>query len=642
MNENKKREWVKNAIIIFLVIMLLLTFFSNTIMNYSLPEVSAQYVSGGTLSEQIRGSGTVEANQVYEVKIDETRTIASVEVAVGDTVEKGQTIFKLEDSESAELEAAEKDLKAAKKAYNEALLTAGYDYRSDELDISNQEEDLALLKEELSKISGYQSAYEKAKSKVKEINNEIKSLEKDSKEYDDILQAIANKDYASLKKTDYDKITKAQAALESAEKAKTKTEEKIQEYESNISSDGNDAAISSAKQAIENKQLEIDRTQLSLSEEYIKLKEDPQYDTSKISELESELSKLNLELKHLNEDYDRQISKSTTYSRNKQLLNAEKTLLEMNKTKYDNAQKTLDEIIASIKLSAKNKADAIQDKIDDAKDRLSEAQADEAEAEKKANITVEDQKAKIREAENAIEKAKISLSNKQRDNAIEASKYALNIQELLDAVDNAEKKVEKFKSKSIGSEITAQVGGKITEIAYVAGEEAEIASTVAKIEMSEKGYTLEIPVTTEQAKKVKVGDEAEIQYFWYGDASAVLRSINPDKSNPAQSRILSFSVTGDVTPGQNLQIAMGSKGQRYEYIVPNSAIREDTNGKFVLAVIARSSPLGNRYIAERVDVEVLASDDTSSAISGGILGGEFIITTSTKPIEPGMQVRLVE
>ena len=69
---NNKREWVKNAAIIFLTIMLILTFFSNTIMNYSLPEVSAQYVGSGTLSEQIRGTATVEAAQSYEVKISDS------------------------------------------------------------------------------------------------------------------------------------------------------------------------------------------------------------------------------------------------------------------------------------------------------------------------------------------------------------------------------------------------------------------------------------------------------------------------------------------------------------------------------------------------------------------------------------------
>ena len=61
----------------------------------------------------------------------------------------------------------------------------------------------------------------------------------------------------------------------------------------------------------------------------------------------------------------------------------------------------------------------------------------------------------------------------------------------------------------------------------------------------------------------------------------------------------------------------------------------------MLLVTSKSSPLGNRYTATRVDVQVLASDDKSSAVSG-IGSGEFVITTSTKPIEAGTQVRLAE
>ena len=49
MEETKvsKREWVKTAAIIFLAILLVLTFFSNTIMNATLPEVAAQQIEGG-------------------------------------------------------------------------------------------------------------------------------------------------------------------------------------------------------------------------------------------------------------------------------------------------------------------------------------------------------------------------------------------------------------------------------------------------------------------------------------------------------------------------------------------------------------------------------------------------------------------
>ena len=94
--------------------------------------------------------------------------------------------------------------------------------------------------------------------------------------------------------------------------------------------------------------------------------------------------------------------------------------------------------------------------------------------------------------------------------------------------------------------------------------------------------------------------------------------------------------------GQSLSISVGQKSADYDLIVPNSAIREDNNGKFVLIVETKSSPLGNRYVATRVDVEVLASDDTKSAISGGLYGYEFVITTSTKPVEAGKLVRLAE
>ena len=57
--------------------------------------------------------------------------------------------------------------------------------------------------------------------------------------------------------------------------------------------------------------------------------------------------------------------------------------------------------------------------------------------------------------------------------------------------------------------------------------------------------------------------------------------------------------------------------------------------------MAKSSPLGNRYIATRVDVQVLAQDDTTAAVSG-LSFGDYVITTSSKPLEAGMQVNMVE
>ena len=74
--------------------------------------------------------------------------------------------------------------------------------------------------------------------------------------------------------------------------------------------------------------------------------------------------------------------------------------------------------------------------------------------------------------------------------------------------------------------------------------------------------------------------------------------------------------------------------------MPKSAVYEDSKGKFVLTVKSKSSPLGNRYFAERVNVSVLASDETSSAVSGGIESGAYVITAASKPVVPGDQVRM--
>ena len=626
MNENnsKKREWVKNAIIIFLVIMLILTFFSNTIMNYSLPEVSAQYVGSGTLSEQIRGSGTVEANQSYEMKLDETRTVASVNVKIGDMVEKDQVILTLEDAESTELETARKTLDSLKLEYEKALFATGEDYTLDNLSIKNKEEDLALLKADYDKRDEYRKEYDSVEAKIDEYEAMLES-------YTEQLAGLSSDDYSALSGELYNKVKKAKDTYDAAESAKAKTEEKIKDYESEIASGGNEESIKTARQAVEQKELEISKTENAITLEY--LKDDFKQET--VDELNDTLSQQKLDLKHLQEDYNAELSKSGSYSRNKQLLGGEQATLKVNITKLDDAKAKLDKTLKEAKEEIKKNQAETKNKLDD-------LVADSENLKEKATKTDSEAESEIRAMERELEQMKATLAQKQQSDAASAGATALDMQAKQDEISEQEELVKKLESKSVGAEIKAKVAGRITELPYVAGEEAAQGTAVAKIEMVEKGYTLEMTVNSEQARKVKVGDEAEIQYFWYGDAKAVLSAIKADTNNPAKNKILKFEITGDVTPGQSLQLSMGAKGQQYEIIVPNSAIREDNNGKFILAVKAKSSPLGNRYTAERVDIEVVASDDTSSAVTGGLFGGEFIITTSTKPIESGMQVRLVE
>lgn len=67
--------------------------FSNTIMNYSLPEVATEYVQRGTITEKVRGTGTITASDPYNVSISESRVISSVAVKAGDEVKKATRCF---------------------------------------------------------------------------------------------------------------------------------------------------------------------------------------------------------------------------------------------------------------------------------------------------------------------------------------------------------------------------------------------------------------------------------------------------------------------------------------------------------------------------------------------------------------------
>ena len=80
-----RKGWIKNLAIVFLMIMLILTFFSNTIMNYSLPQVATQYVQEGNITPKVTwmkypntgffwGSRTTEA-----FSQEDTKTITDIQ-----------------------------------------------------------------------------------------------------------------------------------------------------------------------------------------------------------------------------------------------------------------------------------------------------------------------------------------------------------------------------------------------------------------------------------------------------------------------------------------------------------------------------------------------------------------------------------
>ncbi|MGN0598259.1 MAG: HlyD family efflux transporter periplasmic adaptor subunit [Oscillospiraceae bacterium] len=644
--DNKKREWVKTAAIIFLTIMLLLTFFSNTIMNYSLPEVSAKYVQSGSLSEQIRGTVTVEAAQQYEVKYGGTaRTVDSVEVKQGDTVEKGQVLLRFS-GEIPDLEAAEKELETAQNTYRSKLLDMGADYSSEELEIKNLEEDIERLKTNL----GGNDDYLKKAAEQKELDEKILSLtkkcnelEKENKEYEnklahitEQLTALSSDDYEALDTVYSNELSPIYTSVVDNKDKKEKYEKEVEQYTKELGDMVTNEDIASKNAEVQKLQAQV----ASLEDQYFwALIDDTKGDASSINEslaiAKIDLGKARTELYEM---YNKQTSDNLI---NLKLQVSTRNQLQF-ETKYNDAQNKLNlkKLEVSKKINAekktvKAKSDKKVSEIDDIKTRIENAKTDKEKADSDMAAIQ-----KIEESERSLETMKLNLEKKQKEDLVTAGKTSIEIEAMQSDIKRLEDKIKKLKDDAQGGEITAPVAGIISSMKVVAGETLESGTSAASIEMVEKGYTASFSVTLDQAKKVKIGDMAEIQYFWGGDAQAKLTQIKADPSN-AQNKQLVFDVSGDVTPGQSLQLVLGGKGQPYECIIPNNAIKEDSNGKFVLTVIAKSSPLGNRYIAKRADITVLASDGVNTAVTG-VAQSDFIISTSTKPINAGDQVRLVE
>ena len=674
-NTTKRREWVKNAAIIFLTIMLLLTFFSNTIMNYSLPEVATQYVQTGTITAKVRGTGKVEASDPYNVIAKESRVITSVAVKQGDIVEKDQVIYYLEESESDELTKAEQELEDLELNYMKGLFGANV---SPEVITKVANGNIDSFSQLQAKVTDMQNRLEAAKKRVEECQKNVDELTLQSTK-DTNNAGVSTKNEELTKDQATTDLTEAQNRFEKDKAATiaslnaqiTEVNSQIADLEKLITSTGSgkgstpgttDSYYAQKATAVGNL---YDKMKLI----YDAAKTDSGItltgpgpgtkDVSDAAKVQATLLDAKKVFEGLQKDINAVPGKADSYitlfaDYNAALLvvqNIEQNASDINKN-YGDQQTSLASKKAELanlqkKLAEVQAITASSDGgVQDAQNRLNQANRNILE------ITTANSQTSVA-WQNRLADANAALKNAQAVYDLlkeEQTSLAADINAELDLsktnkdIQKKKEEIEKLKEKSMGSAVKAPVAGTITTVKYVAGETTQPEDVMAVIQPEGKGFTLSISVTNEQAKKVQIGDMAELQNSWYyEDARVMLSAIKPDPDNPGTNKLLVFDVSGStIQADQSLSISVGQRSQEYELVVPNSAIREDNDGKFILTVESKSSPLGNRYIATRVGVEVLASDDNNSAISAPLYGWEYVITTSTKPVEAGKQVRLAD
>ena len=569
----KNREWVKNAAIVLLAALLVLTFFSNTIMNRNLPEVATQYVSDGTINAKVRGTGTVTANGNNVVKAEETREIRAVMIKAGQSVEVGDVLFVLGSGDKSELEQAQEQLQQLQLSYQRTALGGSYtDYTADELRVAAAWEDYVQAEAALDAMDPMGNTDSDAYRYLQ------KQLDKATAERDAAKEA-----YEST-------LAEAQGNLSSAESERLSAEQAVLLVEGWNPNDP-------------------DPEQQALQQKYLN---DPQL---RIDELLSESSQPAEEGgEPAAPDGDRE-----------QKLAKWQALLEK-KNAVDAAEAALNAV-------STDRLDAAQSQVDELQEEMSVFNTspeykEAAAAKNTAYLTYLDLKNTLDARKNADAKSSASIG--------------LDLSDLSRQIEEQKKKIEEL-SGGEGNQVLAKVSGTVQSVECTAGDTVLKDNPLCVIEVPDMGYSMAVSVTSDQASRLHVGDSATISnYYWGREITATLSTIRVDPKDPQNKKLLTFDISGDVSAGAELTVSIGQRSANYDWVVPKSALHSDSGGSFIYKVESKNSPLGNRYIARRVNVEILAQDDTSVAVTGDLGWGDYVITTSSAPVKNGDMVRLAD
>lgn len=638
----KKREWVKNAAIIFLAVMLVLTFFSNTFMNRSLPEVATQYVQSGEITAQIRGSGTVTANGTYDIILPQSREVDSVKVSEGDTVKEGDVLFTLGAAKSDDLRQAQDSLRTLVLNYSKALIDASTaDYAKSNLDIKRAKEDLQAAQSKLTKLPYADDAtIAAAQAKVDKAQAAADKAQKNADALGDVTADTGN--------------SGTTAALSAAQT-------KFANDQTVYAKDYNDLLklvvtdrLNSAKKTLSDESTDVSE----LAGAYVDYEYSVLTGESASKEAIATLTKGNASLNAVRVQFEKDNSDYTlnnyvkyaatdgysgvdgdkiiaSYDQAKayNILVQDANSVAAAKNAVNNETQNNDNLTYAQKAAAKALKIATAD-LESAKSQLETLKSEQTAYEAQADA--------VKAQQRTLEDKLLDLDSTKKTDSKALEKQRLDLADMRAQIGSQQAAVGEIAKNSSETDVKAKVSGVMKTVTAVAGKTYDFNTALGTIMLPDHGYSVSFSVTNDQARKVHKGDTGTISNYYDGQLTATLQTIKPDPQNPQTNRVLVFDIGGEVAEGTNLSISVGEHSAQYDTIVPNNAIRSDSNGDFVLTVVSKSSPLGNRYIATRVDVEKVASDDTNTAVSGALNVNDYVITTSSKPVNNKDHVKLAD
>ena len=514
------RGWVKIAALIFFAVLGVLTFFSNTILNFSLPEVVTTQPVGGTIANVVRGNANAEALGSFDIEVNDEREVLAVYVRDGDTVEEGQALFRLE--ASAQTSDMHDQLADLRLQYQRMLIDIV------ESDYAMQNETIRQHRETLERAQASRNALGAAT--MTELQAQL-ALE----------QAQAN-----------------------AETQSTRLANLEQELGFIDARDVRSARIGDAVLAYEQAQGEFFRLMGMTYEEFILENPDTGGHPLRVA-VETTRHTLGVEAAAARlvvlQDISAQAAQVTT---------------------ANNARTNAENQLANI-----------------------------------GRITAADDL--VRSAQATLNTALISLANEMQQGEIAHAHRMFDLNALANQISDLEADIRRKEGEVQGgvTTILAEHDGVITNITIRTGDTTQGGVPFARLEATELGYVTELGVTAQQGAQIRPGAQVDVQTLaWWSDVRGRVTGVRPDPLDPQNRRIVNVILEGEVMVGEQLALSIHLSSDRYDTLVPRSALSQDAVGHHVFVLHATNSALGTRYTAVRVDVTVEAEDETMAAVRG--------------------------
>ena len=562
----------------FLIIMVALTGLSRSADAITTPQIVAQRSKGGRIEQKVEVSGILKPKDEESMEVSEGLLVKNVFIEAGERAQKGDVLLELDAKDIKEKLEMAQD-DLRKLQLRLEQLGLNQDFTANDSPTETAKKTLTQLEEDkIYLVKKEDIKVERVKEKVREAEEDLKEAEEN---FADFQGESLEEQLTNAKEEEKEAQKHLNDQKYERDKALKRAQKAVDEAKENLWLVGGGEATG-AFQALERAEMEYEITK-SDWERTIKA------DEASLPKGKDKVKKLE------NGESDDELFKQ------------EEEKVKVARKQVKERQGLLEDTIVS-------REDTLADldrKIEDAKKDL--VKAEEEEEQLTLNKEQDLQKEGIEK-----ELMQLDIEAKQREIA---------------RLQKATEEDGQLKAPSVGiiQEVRVAKGDMTTrgDLLIFVGDTSE--------------YILEAELNKEEAEYLEIGDQ--VQVTLEGEAmpleNTVVENIAPVQGDTNGKKKVSIRMPKG-EPGMSATIKVTKESDKYRYILPIEALKEDNGSKYVLVAKQETTTLGEQIIAERVDVMVLDQNQSSVAVEGPLAAQDAVIIRSNKPISAGDRVRLVE